>query len=150
MAHPELNDLLNTLYGFAQEMLAKHGEFFPFGAEINRDDELTHVQGYTGDECPPSQQVIDLLIQGLRDQAEKYEIRAAGICFDVRVVPPNNTKKTDAICARLEHENGEAVEVYLPYVKGWFGKIKYGELFAGQGERTIFVNETGGTTTAST
>ncbi len=138
MAHPDLEELLGMLYGFAQEMLRKHGEFFPFGAVMKVDGELVGVQGHTGEEQPPSQDVIDLLQASLKDQAAKDEIRAAGICLDVMVTPPGSNEKTDALCARLEHKTGEAVEVYLPYRRGWFGRMKYGEIFAGSGEKTIF------------
>ncbi len=31
MAHPDLDELLNALLPFAQQMLTKRGEFFPFG-----------------------------------------------------------------------------------------------------------------------
>ncbi|MBI2190810.1 MAG: hypothetical protein HYU36_02350 [Planctomycetes bacterium] len=148
MAHPDLDELLNALYSFAQEMLAKHGEFHPFGVSLSRDGEMALEQGYTGDEHPPSEQMIDTLVGGLRAMAGKQEIRAAGICLDVRVTPPGTTEKSDAICARLEHENGEAVEVYLPYRKGWFGKIKYGEIFAGRGESKVFAGQDSGTTSA--
>jgi hypothetical protein len=34
LAHEDLNELLNALLPFAQEMLTKHGEFFPFGVSI--------------------------------------------------------------------------------------------------------------------
>lgn len=35
MAHPDLDTLVNQLFWFAQEMLAKRGAFHPFGASIN-------------------------------------------------------------------------------------------------------------------
>lgn len=58
--------------------------------------------------------------------------------MDVRVIPPGESKKVDAISAQLEHQTGEAVNVFLPYQKKLFGSIKYGEIFASPGERRIF------------
>jgi hypothetical protein len=36
MSRPDLGSLLNVLLPFAREMLAKHGEFFPFAAAMSR------------------------------------------------------------------------------------------------------------------
>jgi len=53
------------------------------------------------------------------------------VCLDVRVTPPDGSGTTDAVCACLEHATGEAVAVYQPYKKRMFGRIKYGDIFAG-------------------
>ena len=39
---------------------------------------------------------------------------------------------------RLEHANGEAVDVYMPYRRRESGEFKYEDLFAAKGERVIF------------
>jgi hypothetical protein len=57
---------------------------------------------------------------------------------DVRVVPPGASAKSDAICAQLEHANGEAVDVYLPYKKHWLGRFTYGEIFASARDARVF------------
>ena len=138
MAHEDLNKLLNALVPFAQEMLAKHGEFLPFGGYMDIGGGIAHVGGWTGDEQPRSQEVIGVMVKGLHQQAERQEIRAAAICLDVRTTPPGHSEKTDAISVRLEHANGEAVDVFLPYSKAPSGEYEYGELFATRGEQYIF------------
>jgi hypothetical protein len=139
MAHPDLDELLNAVLPFAQQMLSKHGEFFPFGSAMSADGKVEAHAAYDGDEQPPSQQLIDLLTHGFRQQAAAGKIRAAAICYDVRTIPPGQSEKTDAICVSAEHQNGEAADVYLPYKKGWFGKISYGQIFAGARKREFFV-----------
>jgi hypothetical protein len=138
MAHPDLEELLNALIPFAQEMLSKHGEFYPFGASIDAKGEVTAQAAETGEENPDSQEVIAMLLAGMRAEAERGEIRAAGICYDSRVVPPGKTEKTDAIACRLEHRSGEAVQTFVPYRKGLLGRYKYDELFAAEGDQAIF------------
>jgi len=138
MAHPDLDEILNSLLPFAQQMLAKYGAFHPFAASMNQEGKVALVAGYTGDEHPPSQEVIDLLTDGLRQSARQGEIRAAGICLDVRTIPPGQTQKVDAICAQLEHENGDAVDAYLPYKKPWLRRVKFGQLLAAKRQRTFF------------
>ena len=138
MSRADLDALLNALLPFAQEALSKHGEFYPFGASMNHAGEISASMAYDGDEHPSSQDVIALLRDAFRHLVAGSEIRAAGICYDVRVAPPGSEKKTDAIQAELEHQDGEALDVFLPYRKGFLGRLKYGDLFAGKGELTIF------------
>jgi hypothetical protein len=138
MARQDLNSLLGTMLPFAQEMLAKHGEFYPFGAAMNPAGELSQTAAYTGEEHPESQELIELLVGGFRAQAAKNEVRAVGICLDVRTLAPGQTEKTDAICARLRHSDGESIDVFLPYQKDEAGAITYGQLFATRGEQDIF------------
>jgi hypothetical protein len=138
MAHPELDQLLNSALEFAKQMLSKHGEFFPFGSSMDPAGKIIMDGAHTGDEHPPSQELIDLLTQSYAQRAEAGELRAAAICADVRVVPPGKSSKTDAISVGLEHQSGEAVTVFLPYQKGWFGKISYGGLFASARDAQFF------------
>jgi hypothetical protein len=138
MANPDFEKLLETLYSFAQKLLAKNGEFYPFAASMDTNGNVVCNAGYTGEEHPQSSEVVELLKNALRAKSQRGEICAAGICFDVRVTLPNKAEKSDAICAKLEHKNDEAIEVFLPYHKSLFGKIKYGDVFASQGVREIF------------
>jgi hypothetical protein len=111
-------------------MLTKHGAFLPFGSSMTGSGDVTVDSTFMEKEHPPSQEVIDALTQLYRQKAEADEIRAAAICFDVSIVPPGKTAKADAVAIGLEHRSGEAVNVFLPYQKRWFGRIRYSELFA--------------------
>lgn len=142
MAHPDLDSLLDALLPFAQQQLEKRGEFFPFGASMGVDGKIAYVAAQLHDEQPPSQEVIDVLVSGLQRSAESGELRAAGVCLDVRTIPPGSSEKTDAICVRVERQ-GEAVAIYLPYRKPRLGKTKYGELFATAGESVIYIGGCG-------
>jgi hypothetical protein len=138
MAHPDLDALLNPLLTFARQMLSKQGTFFPFGASMKSDGQIAMAAGQTGDERPDPVAVIELLVTGFQEQAATRVIRAAGVCIDMRVVPPGASEKTDAICAQLEHSEGQCVDVYLPYKKGWLGRFKFGEVFASPRDGRIF------------
>jgi len=144
MAHPDLNELMNTLLPFAKKMLTEHGEFFPFGASMSADGSVVHVGAKErNDEHPPSQRLIDLLTQSFQEQARSGDIRAAGICFDVRITPPGQSQKTDAVQMALEHQSGEVVDVFLPYWRDASDSLHYGELFASQRDATFFVHQAG-------
>ena len=143
MSRPDLDDLLNALLPFAKQMLEKYGEYIPFAAAMSASGEIASVGGDIGHEHPPSQEVIDFLTNTFRTQALTGEIKACGICIDSRVIPPGQNEKTDAILARLEHQDGETIDVYQPYRKTLLRKIKYGDLFASNGTARVFVS-TGG------
>jgi hypothetical protein len=137
MSHPDLDALLNVLLPFAQEMLAKRGEFLPFGASMSQDGEIAMAAASLSDPQTP-EQLLRTLEDGLRTRASASEIRAAGVCADVRIRHPDTDQVSDAIQARLEHAEGEAVDVLLPYRKKLFGRLTYGEPFAEPGSGTIF------------
>jgi hypothetical protein len=131
----EMDEMVDALITFAQQQLEKHGEFYPFGAAIKATGELEMVGAYTGKERPPSAEVIDTLYDGLGKRAWGGEIRASGVCFDVRL---QGRDEGDAIEVALEHMKADPVNVFLPYAKGPSGPIEYRELFATRGERRVF------------
>ncbi|MEC8848053.1 MAG: hypothetical protein VYB93_02090 [Pseudomonadota bacterium] len=98
MATPkeDVEEVMNSMLSFGTEMLEKHGEFFPYGGAMTPSREVVSVAGYTGEEQPPSQEVIELLRAGFREAAERGEYKATGL-YDVRVTPPESDSKTDAI-----------------------------------------------------
>jgi hypothetical protein len=138
MANADLEELMNALIPFAQHMLAEAGEFYPFGATMGQDGEVEQVGAGGEDEHPESQELIELLTESFRQEAAEGALRAAGICFDVRVTPPGSKKRSDAICCQLEHADGDALEVFIPYGKDGDGEVAYGELFATEGKRAFF------------
>jgi hypothetical protein len=138
MARLDFNELLKPLLPFAQEMLEKHGEFYPFGAAMSVAGKVSLTDVDTGAKHPPSQEVIDFLVDVFRAQAAKKQVRAVGICMDVRTIAPGQTEKTDAICARLRHADRESIDVFLPYQKDESGAFQYGQLFVTRGEQDIF------------
>ena len=133
MASAQLDELFGAATDFAKAMLVKHREFHPFGVSMAVDGKVSMVAGYTGSEHPPAQDIISLLQGAFTDQAKSGTIQAAGICLDVRVVPPGTTTKTDAICVRLASNSGEAIEVFVPYRKPFIGRHVYGDTFATSG-----------------
>jgi len=141
MAHPDLDQLLNALLPFAQQMLREHGEFHPFGGSMQTDGTISMAGAKVdGTDHPKAVDLIQLLEAGFQKNAEQGKIKASGVCFDVRVIPPGKQDKTDAIQANLEHIEGQAVSIFLPYKKGLFKKVTYGKLFATPAQHKIFTN----------
>jgi hypothetical protein len=131
----QLDDILDALLPFAHSLLAKRGEFFPFGAVMGPDGKVSMVAGDTGTEHPPSDEVMEVIRAAMRRDRDKCV--AVGICYEVRVRTSPDAPPTDATCVSLEHRSGLAVDVFEPYAKRGTG-MEYGSLFAQQGRKTVF------------
>jgi len=128
-----MDTLLNAALPFAQQQLAEHGEFFPYGVAMKRDGRTGMVAGYAGTERPPSTEVLDVIYEGLRSKAD--ENRGAAVVADVRL----RGEETDAIQVEVEHRDGIALKIFLPYRKRRFGGgIETGEMRTEAGERRIW------------
>ena len=104
----DLDRLLNTALQFADEMLRRHGEFYPYGAAITREgEEQVFAADTTETEDPNPSEVLSSLVSGM--SAESNELRAAALVSDV------TSEKTDAIMVHLEHADSMAITVLLPY-----------------------------------
>jgi hypothetical protein len=132
------DQLINALLPFAQQMLAKHGEFLPFGAFVNASGAVELFSGYTGAEHPKPQELIDLMSGTARAMAADRRCRAVGICVDVHTLLPGTTEKTDAALVALEDATG-ALNVYLPYRKRPDRTVEYGGLVSSHARPTIFL-----------
>jgi len=133
----DYNALLDALMPFAEEMLKKHGEFFPFGAAVSTMGEVTAHATYDGNETLPSEEVIASLVQGFQTEARAGKIRATGICYDGCIV--QGGKKVDAVIISLEHVSANASKTCVPYTKSMFGKYRFGDMIAALEEPKVFV-----------
>jgi len=130
---------LNDLLPFAEKLLSEHGEFFPFAGAMKSDGEIVWLSARDGREQPPSQDIIDLLVDQLRAGALKGIYDASALVYDVRL--PNRTPH-DAVLVSLDHRSGLSAEMLYPYTI-------YGGpcIFAtGFGRRTVDVSSSRRTT----
>jgi hypothetical protein len=136
-AKGECEEIMNALIPFAQQMLEKYGEFFPFGGTMNSNGEIAQTAGYDGRERPPSADIINLLNDGFRSGARSGQYKATALVYDVRVVLPSTGQTSDAVAVALDHRDNYSVVVYFPYqIKD--GKVAFGDLFAVKGEASVF------------
>ena len=130
---------MNEGIPFAERMLREYGEFLPFGVVMTAKGETQHVGAYDGREHPPSQDLITLMVDALRQEAEKGRYRAIAIFFDVKVQRPNDGKKVDAVQVGLEHLRGYCADVFFPYTLTSAGP-EFGDTFASSRSGTVFGN----------
>ncbi len=134
-AQDDFDELLNATLPFAQEMLAKHGEFFPYGAAITSSGDVKQVAGDPGEgEQPRSVDVLAILVQGF--EVERDVLRATALVSDVQLAD------SDAVRVEPEHREGHALKVILPYKKKRLRRgVEYGALSAGSADRHIWLDD---------
>lgn len=128
LAQDDLDELLNAVLPYAIETVGSHGELYPFGATIAKDGltALSAADPGVG-ERPNSNDVLDLLRDGVT--ADRDSLRAAAYVADV------GAEGGEAIRAELEHSEGVAIVVLVPYSRSRFGKsVKMGEMRVQLGE----------------
>ena len=118
-AQADMDNMLDAALPFAQQMLAKHGEFYPYAVSMSADGQVAMVAADIGKEKPASLDLLAVLYQRLA--AEAKELRAAAIVSDVKLGSGG-----DAIRVEIEHQGG-ALAVVLPYKKRG-RNIEYGNL----------------------
>jgi hypothetical protein len=132
-AQVDLDGLLGNVLPFAQQQLAQHGAFHPFGAVVADDGSLRLAAAYDGSDNPPAQPLLEQLYEGTRSQ--RSAIRAVAFVADVRL--PGTSE--DAIRVELEHRDGVAIAVVLPYRKRRSGRaIEYEALRGAAAQQRIW------------
>jgi hypothetical protein len=136
-AKSDAETLMNAMLPFAEKMLSEHSEFFPYAGAMTLDGKIVNVAGYDGREQPPSADIIELLNNELRKDADAGQYKATAVVSDVRVVPPGKTAKTDAIAIALDHRDNYSVVVLFPYSLAG-AVLTLGEPFARKGDNRMF------------
>ena len=141
MAEPtdEIQEILNFLLPYAEQMLNQHGEFYPYAAALDSDGELKAVGTGFDDDSPDVGEILLALHDGLRERAVEGAIRASGIAADVTLTDPDSGETTDAVQVELDHADADAVDIFVPYeTEG--EAIKFGELVAAEGREPVFTH----------
>jgi hypothetical protein len=110
----DLDQLLSASIEAASSLLSVDGEFYPFAVALTLAGELVSPAVDPGTEQPDAEDVVDLLLEALRDGRET--IRAAALCSDVTL--SSDSGDQDAIRVELEAPDREPVTIVVPYDDG--------------------------------
>jgi hypothetical protein len=129
----DAESLLNHLVPNASESIEKEGEFPPFGAIVTGSGRLESIvlkdaPEWVRDATP--EEVFDRVLEVIRAWPREEGVRTAAVCTDVHVVNEDLGVDSDAIRVFFEREDGEAMNVFLPYERGEDGTLTRGDLFA--------------------
>lgn len=131
-AQDDLDGLLNVVLRLAENLLGKNGEFFPIGGLVSLPGEASLTGADPGlGEHPASDLVLAHLYDGARTNASNA--RAAAFVADVRA------NGSDAVRVELEHQEGVALVVLLPYSRSRFKKtVTFGQMSVAEGQPRIW------------
>lgn len=99
----EAQQLVDAVLPFAEQSLARHGEFFPFGADLTFSGKVEMAMAGEGDARPDSTQAIAMLRAGFAQKAKAGRIRATALAYNARVQMPDGASKSDVVVIELEH-----------------------------------------------
>jgi len=139
----QFDEMFQYCLGFAEQMLGKAGEFYPFGAVVTPDGQLGARAAWNGEEHPSSQDMYVLQLDAFRAEAREKGLIAVALAVDVNVPQGFESPHPDAVRVKLECANSSRL-VYVPYVlkkKGIFGKartVTFAEPFAVETAHEVF------------
>lgn len=134
----QLENLMNVVIKSAQFFLSKNGEFYPFAQVINNDNKVQIVYSLDEEGHPSSKEVLKTLELSLQEKAEDNYLVVA-VCTNITVTKSDKVNFSDAINIRLEHRDGLAYNVYLPYKKIDTNKFEYLPIHIESGSHIIFL-----------
>jgi hypothetical protein len=134
-AREEIEKLLNYLLPFAEERLNQDGEFYPYAATVAADGEVKTMSAAEGERADAGDLLI-ALHRELRELAAEGSIRASGIAAEVTLTDPDSGETTDAVQLELDHAEGDAVDVYVPYESAAEG-VRFGDLVSAKGREPV-------------
>jgi hypothetical protein len=120
----DLDSLLDAALTTAEQSLRDAGGFLPFAVARTHDGEDQLVNVAMTDEAPDPQEVLASLWRSLSEHSGDF--RAAGVVTD------RTADDGDQVAVQLEHADGPAIEVTLPY-RLVDGSFEPGTLSAGEG-----------------
>ena len=138
MSRADQDAIVNPIFEFALKMVVEQGEFYPFAAVLQADGKVRLMATRMSEDRPKATQVIALLEASLRSEIAREGHRAAGICLGVKISHPRVGQDVDALLARVEDADGEAVNVYLPYTRDSAGALRTGEPVGEKGKRSLY------------
>jgi hypothetical protein len=134
-AQDDLDGLVEPVWDFAEHQLVARGEFFPFAFVVGTDGEQSMAAADIGDDKPGSEEVIEVLNAGLTEKRD--DLRATAVVADVHLPDLG----TDAIRLVLEHREGVALEIVIPYlVQGMPRQVAFGELIVSESAPIIWTD----------
>ena len=136
----DLENLLGTGVGAAQEQLERNGGFLPFALVVQNDDEVRLVAVTPADAADGTDGDFDAdaMIADLTELLRQHrdEFRAAAIVCDITLVEEDS----DAIHVAAEHRDGSVFAAVLPYSGDNSGDLHFGDLAADSNEPTVWVD----------
>ena len=127
-----MDALLNAVLPFAEQILSRYGEMFPFGAAISSDGQMEMLASNPAVAGRPRpDDVLAFLYEGAR--ATCGTRRAFAFVADVRA------NASDAVRIELEHQEGAAIVVLVPYSRNRLDReVTFGQISGAAGQSKVW------------
>lgn len=110
----DIQALINIFFPFAEELIIKFGEFFPYAGATTIGGEFVSVGFNDGKNHAASEKVIAVLKSDLKKDCEKFIV--AAVFYEVKTKDLETGIRSDAIAVFVEHKDAEnAYEFFYPY-----------------------------------
>ena len=134
-AQDDFDVLYNASLEEAEHFLGKSREFHPFGVQVGDDDQVAMFAADPGlGEFPPATEVLKALAEGA--SADREGILAVALVADVSLAGGG-----DGVRMQLEHRDGAAIEIVVPYrIRRLGRRVTFEEMSVSAGEGRIWVD----------
>lgn len=136
-AQDDLDGLLNAVIPFAEQHLVEHGGLYPFAGALSAGGEID-ILAFEPDEGeePEVEDVLAQLHAAAGETAGSG--RAAAFVTDV-IVDNDGDGDAEALRIEMEHREGIAFEIFLPYTRDEAGsEVTFGEMTVADGEARLW------------
>ena len=110
----DVQALINIFFPFAEELIVKFGEFFPFAGATTTEGEFVSVGFHEHNKHLSPSLVVANLKSSLKKQVEKFIVTA--VFYEVKSKDAETGESEDAIAVFVEHKNGNSgYEFFYPF-----------------------------------
>jgi hypothetical protein len=136
-AQQDADTLLSTVLEVAGQRLVTDGGFYPFGAAYTTDGDLVLLDGDPdlGDQ-PSTDDVLRSLHVGTEQRRDEY--RSVALAADV--TDDTTGQERSGVRVEIEHQEGIALVLLVPYARGADGQLAFGEMEGAVNARRVWQN----------
>ncbi len=110
----DIQALINIFFPFAEELIIRFGEFYPYAGATTTESEFVSVGFHEENKHLSSEKVLLSLKHSLKNGNGKYIV--AAIFYEVKTKDVETGESQDAIAVFIEHKDGQkAYEFFYPY-----------------------------------
>jgi len=122
----DCQEFVNYSREHSDNLLIEFAEFYPFGAQVDLDGNLTGVGYQSETERPKSAEVIKSLTTYFENELIENTIRSYSITYDSILTNSDYPKGIDCITILTKHKMEDAsIEYFFPYLINESGAIEY-------------------------
>ncbi len=130
----DLDELLSQSAMLAKALLVRNGEFFPFGATVGKRGQFNLVTPTPEGDRPTAQDVIEAVLADFASARDS--LRATSV-----TALATTESGAEAVRVELEHADGPAILIALPYSRNPNGSFSYGDMEAHRSARRVWPGE---------